>query len=260
MIEEITIPSIKFSIIIAVYNGVETLGRCLDSIVSQTYPNIELIIMDAESTDGTVNIIKANESIISYWESKPDRGIYHAWNKALDHVSGDWVYFLGTDDLFYDETVLDRASEKLLELSNEVKLAYGKVSMFKGAGDDPYLVGKPWCEVKKQFFVENTIPHQGLFHRSDLFLNRKFDESFAISGDYEFISWAISESFRVSFLDDLIIAKMQHGGVSSSPNSSYLTLLEFSRARKKHGYAGYTISFFWILIKAYIKKLIYLCK
>ena len=77
------------TIVIAVFNGAKTLERAIESVARQTYPYKELIVMDGGSTDGTVEILKRYGATIKYWESKPDRGIYHAWNKALDHAEGE---------------------------------------------------------------------------------------------------------------------------------------------------------------------------
>jgi Glycosyltransferases involved in cell wall biogenesis len=82
-----------FTIIVAVLNSKETLERCIESVNSQTYPYKELIIKDGGSTDGTVEILKNNDDKIAYWESSPDHGIYHAWNKALQYARGEWICF-----------------------------------------------------------------------------------------------------------------------------------------------------------------------
>ena len=73
----------------AVFNSAETLQRALDSLKAQTWRNKELMVMDGGSTDGSVDIVGANEGSITHWESNPDQGIYHAWNKALDRANGD---------------------------------------------------------------------------------------------------------------------------------------------------------------------------
>src|SRR5579864_471869 len=93
----------KISIIIVTYNAAAYLQKCLDSIYRQKYPSIEIIVLDAESTDGTVDILKANTNKITFWKSEKDEGIYDAMNKALEHVTGEWVYFLGADDELLDD-------------------------------------------------------------------------------------------------------------------------------------------------------------
>ncbi len=96
----------RISVIIAVRNGAGTLQRALDSVFEQTYDDIELIVMDGASSDGTQAILERNAARIAYWRSEPDGGIYQAWNKALDHVTGDWICFLGADDRFHASDIV----------------------------------------------------------------------------------------------------------------------------------------------------------
>src|SRR3569833_2760221 len=86
------------SIIIVTYNADGSLQQCLDSIYRQTYPCIEIVIVDGGSSDDTRDILQNNTEHIGYWTSEPDNGIYDAMNKALAHISGQWVYYLGADD------------------------------------------------------------------------------------------------------------------------------------------------------------------
>ena len=102
------------SVVIAVYNGKATLQQCLDSVTQQTYSHVELIVIDGGSTDGTVDLIRANAQKIAYWISEPDRGIYNAWNKALAQAKGDWICFLGADDYLWNAQVIERMAEQLV--------------------------------------------------------------------------------------------------------------------------------------------------
>ena len=92
------IESPKISIIMAVLNGVNSVEACIQSIVNQTYQNIELIIMDGGSTDGTLDILRRYDDRITVWRSESDRGIYDAMNKGTRRATGDWGLFLGCDD------------------------------------------------------------------------------------------------------------------------------------------------------------------
>jgi glycosyltransferase involved in cell wall biosynthesis len=83
----------KLSIIVVTYNAAATLQACLDSIYAQSYPNIELVVIDGNSTDGTQEILKANSTRIAFWQSEPDKGIYDAMDKALRHITGQWFIF-----------------------------------------------------------------------------------------------------------------------------------------------------------------------
>jgi len=174
----------KITIIVAVYNGAKTLQACLDSIAGQTYPNRELIVIDGGSTDGTIEILQSNTDLITYWESQKDRGIAHAWNKALEHVTGDWIIFLGADDRLHDSHVL---SEMADELKNDSvnDLVYGQINIEGGKFDGEVLGGifKPDILIRRM-----NIPHTATFHRKRFFDDiGQFDESFKIAIDYDLL-------------------------------------------------------------------------
>lgn len=110
------------SVIIVVYNAEDTLEQSLLSVVKQTYQNIQLIVIDGGSKDGTVDIIKRYDDQLFYWVSEPDKGIYDAMNKALDVATGDWVYFLGAGDILVN--IIDKIMPKL---ENKHIIYYGSV-------------------------------------------------------------------------------------------------------------------------------------
>jgi glycosyltransferase involved in cell wall biosynthesis len=165
------------SIIIAVLNGAVHLQRTIGSVLKQAYPYKELVIIDGGSTDGTVDIIKAYSQALAYWESKPDRGIYHAWNKALDHTRGDWVYFLGADDYFCHSNVLKDIVPYLIVDSSETRVVYGRVNQVAENGNIIGAFGDHWERLGKSFKSVMSLPHQGVFHHRSLFeLHGRFDE------------------------------------------------------------------------------------
>lgn len=228
-----TAPSI--SVIVAVFNGAKTLQQCIDSVAQQTYPNKELIVIDGGSTDGTVDLLKANREKINYWISEPDGGIYNAWNKGLAKEKGEWICFLGADDYFWNARVLDDIAEQLRSLPREIKVAYGQVMLVTPAGSSLYVVGEPWEKVKKQFAQVMSIPHQGVMHRRALFEQHgRFDESFRIAGDYELLLRELTTA-NAAYMPDTIVAGMQVGGVSSNPQNSILLLREMRKAQVMHG-------------------------
>ena len=89
---------LTFSIITITYNAVRLVEQTLLNVLSQSYPNIEYIVIDGGSTDGTVDIIKRYESGLAYWVSEPDKGIYDAMNKGLQKATGDYVWFINAGD------------------------------------------------------------------------------------------------------------------------------------------------------------------
>ena len=98
------------TIIVATYNELLNIQKTLDSIYYQKYNNFEIIVIDGNSDDGTVKILKKNQNLISKWLSEDDHGIYDAWNKGLNMSSGDWIMFLGAGDTLNDDALNNYAN------------------------------------------------------------------------------------------------------------------------------------------------------
>jgi|SRR5665647_1061263 len=223
------------SVIVAVYNGKATLQQCLDSVVQQTYGNIELIVIDGGSSDGTVDLLNVNSQQITYWSSEPDRGIYNAWNKALEQAKGDWICFLGADDFFWDMRVLERMAAQLVLIPPDIRVAYGQIMLLNNDGVKVYLVGQPWEQVKTRFKQVMCIPHPAVMHRRSLFEQHgNFDESFRIAGDYEFLLRELKTE-DAFFIPGIVLTAMRQGGVSTDPTNTLLSLREVRSAQRKNG-------------------------
>lgn len=225
------------SVIVAVFNGVETLKRCIDSVSKQTYENSELIVIDGGSTDGTKDLIERNSQHIAYWESERDRGIYHAWNKALLHVKGEWICFLGADDYLCDCDALGRIASRLSVIGTSVRVVYGQVNLVNDNGGVLGTFGKRWSELRSSFLAGEALNiHQATFHHRSLFERHgRFDESFRIAGDYELLLRELRTN-EALYVPSVVTA-MQHGGISSNPSSKATTIREIIRARGMHGLA-----------------------
>ena len=237
----------KITIIVAVYNGAKTLQACLDSIAGQTHPDRELIVMDGGSTDGTVEILQKNSGGIAYWESSPDRGIYHAWNKALEHVSGEWIYFLGADDVLHDKHVLETFVSKMKDAHISPLVAYGKIEFCNG--NKRRVMGEPWENIKSKIKSGMYIPHQGMFHNKRLFEQcGSFDERYQIAGDYLLLLKSL-KFHEPYFMDDFVVADMYAGGKSSERESRWMVLKEFRMAQNEMG-ISLQIHWVWAHAKA----------
>ena len=222
------------SIIVAVYNGKATLQQCIDSVVQQTYPNKELIVIDGGSSDGTVELLGVNSNKLSFWISEPDNGIYNAWNKGLEQASGEWICFLGADDYFWNDTVLERMAAQLIKLPASIRVAYGQIMQIGNDGKSSHIIGEPWLNIKEAFKQHMCIPHVGTMHRKKLFeLRGKFDESFGIAGDYELLLRELITG-DAAFIPDLIVAGQRLGGLSTLGTNYLVTLREVRRAQKIH--------------------------
>ena len=228
-------PTPLISIIIAVFNGSKTLRQCIDSVVQQTYPNKQLIIIDGGSKDGTVDLLKANDEQIGYWISEPDHGIYSAWNKGLAKANGDWICFLGADDFFWDTQVLERMSDQLEKLPAAIRVAYGQIMLLSEESESLYPVGESWQKIKERFMQIPSMPHPGTMHRRSLFEQHgRFDESFRIAGDYELLLRELKTGDAV-FVPNLITSGMRQGGMSTNPVNSLLAMQEMRHAQRMHG-------------------------
>jgi len=241
------------SIIVAVYNGAQTLQRCIDSIAQQSYVNKQLIIIDGGSNDGTLALLQANQQYIDFMLSEPDTGIYNAWNKGLIQVNGDWICFLGADDYFRDDQVLSTMAQYLVQLPKSIRVAYGQILLVNSGGEDLYLSGSPWSMVRERFKQLMSIPHPGTMHHRSLFSEHgQFNESFRIAGDYELLLREL-KSADAAFIPDLVTVVMPQGGVSSTPENALQQLYEVRAAQRLQGLSRPGISWLMAMARVYIR-------
>lgn len=249
------------SVIVAVYNGAKTLQHCIDSVSDQTYLNKELIIIDGGSTDGTIEIISSNQDKLTYWESEPDNGIYHAWNKALGQSKGDWILFLGSDDYLWKNSVFEEIMPHLVKAeSQSMRMVYGQVARVTEDDEICCLDGDSWEYTWRGIIIDGigSFAHQGMFHHRSLFeLYGKFDESFKIAGDYELLIRAFKEGGDAIFVNGLIVTGMQTGGITSN---CVKLVKENARARQNNRLKVITlpwlISYAWAICYPFLNYLI----
>jgi glycosyltransferase involved in cell wall biosynthesis len=204
-------------------------------------PGVELLVIDGASTDGTQAVIERcserHPGLITHFESKPDRGIYHAWNKALDHVTGEWICFLGADDELAGPDILARAAPMLAGGRGRFRVVYGRLEVVAADGSVVRRLGEPWETIRGRFRQRMELPHPATFqHRSLFEAVGRFDESFRISGDYELLLRELLE--HDALFIDLLLVRMGAGGLSDRPSSVGTLIRETHRARYMHGLVG----------------------
>jgi glycosyltransferase involved in cell wall biosynthesis len=208
----------KVSVLIAVYNGASTLEKAIASFVEQTYANKELIIIDGGSTDGTQAILEEYSAEIAYWVSEKDRGIYHAWNKAVARATGEWICFIGADDYWaYPDAIKDMVAAGI---DQNVELVSGKVAIVDAQHTIKREWGKAWDwnDIKRH----HSIAHPGmLHHRACYERNGNYNEQFRIAGDYDF-SLRLGKQTKAAYLDRVFV-HMGDAGVSHSMIKKTLT-------------------------------------
>lgn len=205
----------KISIIIATYNAAKTLKSCLDSIVPQMTKETELIIVDGGSKDNTNEIIDSYGDKVSVHISEPDKGIYDAWNKGVKHANGDWVMFVGADDILLPnaleeylnviESTNDISTYDYICAHNEYVDMNGK--LLKILGENPV-----WSKMRKTMAAAHVA---SLHSRHNLFETvGGYNLNFKICADYELLLRK-KENLKSLFVP-VHIARMKVGGMSFS--------------------------------------------
>lgn len=224
------------SIITSVYNGRKYIEECIQSVLSQTYPGVEHIIIDGGSADGTQEILHRYNDRLYYWISEKDSGIYHAWNKGLAKARGEWVAFVGADDVIWDKYVVENALSTLqTALRQDIRYVYGRVNLLSAGSDIISVWGMPWEQAKEDILNTMTVTHCCAFHHRSLFEDHGiFNQRFRIAGDYEFLLREFTGGRNAVFADN-VFAGMHAGGISASLHSKLILAKENILARRLNG-------------------------
>lgn len=197
------------SIITVVFNNVRTLEQTINSVINQSYRNIEYIIIDGGSTDGSVDLIKKYKSQISYWVSEPDKGIYYAMNKGLSVATGNLVSVLSSDD-WYESTTVEKVVN-YYELNTEVDIIHGLLR-FIDSNDMPDLVTGHY----NSFLTKGMIEHPTCFITKSMYDKVGFyNVLYRSAGDYEWMLRAKKLEAKFLFIPELL-TNFRRGGISGS--------------------------------------------
>lgn len=221
-------PSFLFSIIMAVRDGAEFLPRALDALTAQTYAQWELVVQDAESGDATRELLAARNDARIKVVSQADSGVYQAWNRALERISGEWVMFLGADDVLAAPHVLAQAARALAQLPEAALFAQGGLQLGK-RGEVRDTIARSKAEIFRFFINGMPLLTPAVFFRRRLFtgLGGRFDESYEIAGDFAFVAERLSPD-NLALLP-FVVTYMESGGLSSSLRTR--PILEAERKR-----------------------------
>jgi glycosyltransferase involved in cell wall biosynthesis len=238
------------SVITASYNSEKTIKKTLQSVLNQSTNNFEHIIIDGNSNDNTISIIKSFEkaylerNIPFKWISEEDSGIYDAWNKGIKMAQGDWISFLGSDDIYYRSALENY--KKVIKESKDLDYISSKVKLVKADKVIKIISGKWEWKTFKRYM---NVAHVGSLH------SRKFFDKFGlyntkykIAGDYEMLLRA-NNSLNYLFLNE-ITAEMEDGGISNSMID--LALQETKRAKIDTGNVSKYLAFFDLCV-AFLK-------
>ena len=201
------------------YNSSKTIEKTFQSIVSQSYENIELIVIDGLSSDGTLEIIKRYESCVTKYISEPDKGLYDAMNKGIAMATGDIIGILNSDDIFSDPFVLKNIAK--FHQENKIDASIGNITQNNDSGRVVRKYSsKNW--IPEYLKIGFMPPHPSIFFSRILFEKYgSYHLDFISGADYElivrfFIKHQISWKFS-----DITTTSMLTGGISSSGYKSY---------------------------------------
>lgn len=196
------------SIITVLFNAAPLLDAYFTNVTPYLGDDVELVIIDGNSTDGTLNILEQHNHTIDYWLSEPDQGIYDAMNKAIKKAKGRWLFFLGADDY-----LMDGFTRMVAELQDEQTVYYGNTMFY----------GKPHTRVYDAYFLTKlNFVHQSLFYPRRVFDKYSYDTRFKLYADYylNLQLWADAD-FRFEHRSHMV-AGFNEGGASAQEDPLFL--------------------------------------
>lgn len=238
------------SVVMPVFNNEHTLACAIESVLGQTYNNIEFIIIDGGSTDGTLDVIRKHEDQIDYWQSEPDQGIADAMNKGCQKAQGDWIHILNSDDFYASKDSIAQAVRAMGEPAGafyyftlhfqekngkirEQKYRFSRLNYWK-LYYSAYIAHPTLLVSKKQYEAVNY-----------------YDPTFKICGDHDLIL-KLCKKFKARFVD-IPLTVMRAGGVSEQNMAK--TFREFKEATVQNGFPAFLAEIiFWFKLGKYKLK------
>lgn len=236
------------SVITVCLNAADIIERTIQSVMSQGYPDIEYIVMDGGSNDGTLDIIRRYDNHLSYWVSEKDAGISDAFNKGFLVSKGRWIAYLNAGDVYYNNNAIDN----LMACSDKNDIIYGGLESFKKR-DKELNYYYPNDVHKDIYWLKDAIPHQSCIVSREVF-NKigLFDPNMKFAMDYEFFLRAHISGFKFKAIHE-IITHIDTNGVSA--NFWKKQLKEFLSAQKKHKILPWLQKFYYY--KRYARTYMY---
>lgn len=234
----------KISVVTVVFNDHLHIEQTLCSVLNQTYDNIEYIVIDGGSTDGTVSIVKKYEKRLAYWISEPDKGVYDAMNKAISHVTGTYVSFMNSGDSFYSNETLNEVFTKGLDkdvIFGDVFMKYTTVKSFVRRYNNlnPCSLSRNLC-------------HQATFTKSTLLKKYGFDLSYKIAADMNLFTIIYNNGGTFEYIPVVIANYEAEEGLSAK----HLKQM-YKEYHRLGGVKLYTLSGFKVIARDYLKVIFY---
>ena len=240
------------SIITITYNASRWLEQTILSILSQSYSNIEYIIIDGGSTDGTVDIVKQYASGISYWVSEPDKGIYDAMNKGLQKATGDYVWFINAGDSLYTSDTVQRVVSLVQKKKVLPDIIYGETSIIDEDGNSQgrRRLKAPDKLSWKSFRMGMLVCHQSFITKRTI--APLYDLTYRYSSDFDWCIRCMKQAKSI-YNTRMILSNFLEGGVSTTQRKASLKE-RYDVMCKYYGTVSTSLLHVWFAMRFYTAK------
>lgn len=237
------------SVITVCYNAIHWIEKTIQSVLSQSYDDIEYIIIDGGSTDGTVDIIQNYADKLAYFVSEPDGGIYDAMNKGVKVAKGEWINFLNAGDWYYSCTSVENVFSQNILPNTDVVYGYQVHS---------YDYGKFVRKRLPLTFFNSGMPfgHESSFVRASMMKLTSFDTNYRIAADYNFFYKLYVSGKKFQPVDVIVSEFESMEGVSSSTKTTLLTHRETSKINGSFASAQYLKEMLVLYARVILKRLL----
>lgn len=212
------------SVVTVNYNMAGELEATIASVLGQSYPALEYIVIDGGSADGSLEVIRRHAARFNHWVSERDGGVYDAMNKGAAVATGDWVIFMNAGDSFHDSEVV---ADVFSASQENADILYGDVVRRAPDGSERLVPSRP-----NALPLQMPASHQSIFARRGLLQDHPFKVDFSIGADHEFLLWAGGQGARFRRLPRTI-AIFTRGGLSDQQRGA--ALVQLRTMLKRHG-------------------------
>lgn len=223
------------SIITVCFNSEKTIKRTIESVLNQTYRNIEYIVIDGLSTDSTIDILNgyksefANRNIDFKVVSEKDNGIYDAMNKAIKIAKGEWTGIINSDD-WYEKNACELVVNNI---DSEIGLIYGICALYDLIQDETYsFVGVMQHSPEAMYYLNKDMAHPAVFVNHSIYKQYQFSLEFKLASDVDFLMWVYSHGYKSKFVPN-IISNFRCDGATGQ--QKFLSSIENITVRYKYG-------------------------
>ena len=224
------------SVVTINYNMAAALDGTIHSVLAQSWPALEYIVIDGGSTDASPDVIRSHAARLAHWVSARDGGIYDAMNKGVAAATGDWVIFMNAGDAFHDANVV---ADVFSTARDDADILYGDVARRAPDGSERLVPAHP-----DALPLQMPASHQSIFARRSLLLAHPFSPDFPISADHEFLLWAQAAGARFRQVARTI-AIFTRGGISDRRRGE--SLAQLRAMLKRHGrYTPGVVLRYWL--------------